>query len=105
VKALKYNLKISEGAIGWAHGLSYTITEFWIPDHNVCFNLEDTKINVFESDEPRNLICEDFEIEQHIVNLVLTLRETQRTLFPCLQKLYDSFSKSIESDKLRRDQK
>ena len=92
----KYELEVSDGTLGWTHGWTSTITEFWMPEHNLCFNIYGEQINIMEEENPRDADIVEVEVGQHIVNLVLTMRETKRTLKPALEELYDSLSETVK---------
>jgi hypothetical protein len=92
-KIYKYDVEISDGVLGWTHGWTHTITEFWIPKYGICFNLYGEQINIMEENKPRNSQITEFDIPQHIINLVLSMREMKRTLKPELEKLYDDLLK------------
>lgn len=63
IKAIKYKLKVYEGALAWTHGWSKEIEEIFIPDKKIAFNVGDGSIHVFRSKEPREKNGEEIEIE------------------------------------------
>ena len=53
VKAMKYSLEASDSVLGYIHGGIYSITEIFIPDKKICFNIGKKQLNVFKVDKPR----------------------------------------------------
>ncbi len=93
MKIIKYEVEVSGGVLEWTHGIKTTITEYWIPEHKICFNLYGGP-NVFESDEPRNLDKNtEIEVEEHLVDYVLTYWEARKQI----QKDIEELSGSVQS--------
>lgn len=81
VSALQYTLQVSESVFASIHGQSETIVEYFIPAYNIAFNRVATQsyniktnthdkkctLNVFETDEPRNLVFSETQVPEEIV--------------------------------------
>ena len=79
--ALQYTLQVSESVFASIHGQSETIVEYFVPAYNIAFNrvathsynkktnTHDKKytLNVFETDEPRNLVFSESQVPEEIV--------------------------------------
>ena len=56
MKAFKYEVSITEGALAMSHGWSEKIKEIWVPEFGIVFN---EKYGAFMSKAPRNKIYPD----------------------------------------------
>lgn len=63
MRAYKYELKVSEGALALTHGIMREIDEIYIPEKHIVFNIGDG-LNVFFKDEPRNKDYTKIEIDE-----------------------------------------
>ena len=56
ITALSYSQECYDSLSGWMHGESYTVKEVFIPEYNLCYNIqkgEKPKLNIFECSRPR----------------------------------------------------
>ena len=53
VKAEVWNIYITEGVMGMVHNQYHSITEIYIPEYEICFNVVDDSLHVFEYDNRR----------------------------------------------------
>lgn len=75
MKAQKYTVMISGGWLEYNHGMSYPITEIYIPKLKVCINVGDGNFNIIvNQSKPRNPVdnsIEEIEISDDIIDLIL----------------------------------
>ena len=45
-KITKYNIKVYDGVLAYTHGMSYDITEYYIPEFEICINFENNDVNI-----------------------------------------------------------
>jgi hypothetical protein len=54
MKALKYELRVTEGILAHTHGFYQTITEYYIPELNVTFNYANNSMHCFSEEEDKS---------------------------------------------------
>lgn len=73
VKAELWRVSICNGALDMVHGNYRRIHEFYIPDYNLSFNIENDTLNVFKSDSYRY----DYKGNEYNSDKPLKLEETK----------------------------
>jgi hypothetical protein len=64
IKALKIKLNVSDGTMGWTHDWIIPITEYYIPDKNIAFNVGGGELHVFRPDKSRYIHTKDDLMKQ-----------------------------------------
>jgi hypothetical protein len=82
MKAIKYTVMISDGWLEYSHGMSYPITEFFIPELKVCINIGDGDFNVIlDQIKPRNPvknIKSEVDLPPLLTNMIMQDIENKR---------------------------
>lgn len=52
MKAKMYKLKVAGGWLEWSHGMTYSITEYYLPNVDLFFN-NSSGLNVFKQEQDR----------------------------------------------------
>lgn len=74
VPAHRYKIQVAESSIAFSHGMTYTITEFFIPSKGICVNIGDGHLNIMSQGGPREGAKEIQEV-QLPENLVTALEK------------------------------
>lgn len=101
VKAILYDISISNGVMDYVHGVSVSIKEIFIPKINVCFNFENG-FNCFESDCQRNSkIIENIELSLILVEKIKEHIKIKKELNKSAFDWYDcNLRTKVEEEKL-----
>lgn len=54
IPAQRYKIQVAESFIAFSHGITHTITEFFIPSKGICVNIGDENLNVIPQGDPRD---------------------------------------------------
>jgi len=92
MKVIRYKLDVTDSPLSSAHGFFQTITEFYVPDLNISFNIIDTDINCFIPHKTR----------YSNANAIAIAIDTQEilTIPTKIQKCLSNFIKAQENLKL-----
>jgi len=111
----KYRLNVSESAFAGIHGNYTMITEYFIPDCNLVFNIEDDTykgsiLNIFECNEPRGDLVDisDFSFPKEYIDKIKKVYDLQKDLERTKRDLLMSTSDVIsdfvlDAGKIKRD--
>jgi len=90
MKAIKYKTTVHRSVLEAIHAGygGHEITEIFIPEVGICFNIFDNILNVFESDGPRELVEERIEIDDELAEeLVMYLQQKESLKKLCKSSL------------------
>ena len=99
----KYKTRIWNSVLEQLHGdTGRLITEFFIPKHNLCFNTDTGRLNVFYYDTRRANEFEEVEMSENQVNLVKDYYDLKTELYD-LVRMYQN--NSLAGSKMEEEEK
>ena len=90
MKAVKYKVEIVDGVLDMTHGLSHTITEYYLPDTGIVFNFYGEVVHAFKSSPSARHAesIEEVEIDNDLARRLSLFVGLQDDVKKDLEKLY-----------------
>jgi hypothetical protein len=92
MKAIKYQVKIYDGVLSWTHGFGKIIEEIFIPEKEIGFNIDNGRLNVFKTDEPRGKGGE-INLDDTLVDKLVNLFELNERCYKIAQAYFKDGAK------------
>ena len=95
MKIQKYKIRVWNSVMEQLHGgKGIIITEYFIPEHGLCFNTDRGVLNVFKYDTRRSEEYEEVDIFYHLVQIIRGHYDRKEKLYTRLRQFQNGGTKN-----------
>ena len=84
MRAVKYQVKIYESALNFAHGFGYPMEEIFIPKKKIAFNAGNRGLNVFKTNKARGK-GKEIKLDDTFVTEIVSLFKSNEKCYKLAQ--------------------